>query len=51
VHVTPAGRRRLEERRGRFAAVLEEGLAGLAPEDRERLIRLLGDVADALARS
>ena len=51
VHVTPAGRRRLEERRGRFAAVLEEGLADLAPEDRERLVRLLGHVADALGRS
>ena len=47
VHVTPAGRRRLEERRARFAAVLEEGLADLAPEDRERLVRLLGDGADA----
>ena len=47
VHVTPAGRRRLEERRARFAAVLEEGLADLAPEDRERLVRLLGDVADS----
>ena len=51
VHVTPAGRRRLEERRALFAAVLDEGLADLAPDDRERLVRLLGDVADALARS
>jgi DNA-binding MarR family transcriptional regulator len=51
VRVTPAGRRRLEERRARFAAVLEEGLADLSPADRERLVRLLGDVADALGRS
>ena len=48
VRVTPAGMKRLEERRSRFAAALEEGLADLAPDDRERLVRLLGDVADSL---
>jgi DNA-binding MarR family transcriptional regulator len=50
VGVTAAGRRRLEERRRQFAEALEAGLADLPPEDAERLVRLLGDLAEALGR-
>lgn len=48
VRVTPAGTRRLEERRRQFAETLEAGLADLPTDDAERLVRLLDDLARAL---
>jgi DNA-binding MarR family transcriptional regulator len=50
VGATDTGRARLEERRRQFAETLEAGLADLPAEDAERLVRLLGDLAEALNR-
>lgn len=41
VRITPKGRRALQRARGLAAAVEDEVLAGLSPEDRERLLTLL----------
>ncbi|MGE5691103.1 MAG: MarR family winged helix-turn-helix transcriptional regulator [Pseudomonadota bacterium] len=49
VAATRSGRRRLDERRRQFAATLEAGLADLPPEDAERLVRLLDELAEAVA--
>jgi DNA-binding MarR family transcriptional regulator len=50
VAATPHGRTLLEERRRQVAATLEEGLAGFSPEDRERLVRLVRELAETLSR-
>jgi DNA-binding MarR family transcriptional regulator len=42
IEATGRGRRVVEARRARLAAVLDAALAGLAEQDRERLVELIG---------